>query len=63
MSGVQFVVDERGVRTAAVIDLKEHSQLWEDFYDALVTKERMEEPRETLQSVRKRIRSRSRLNG
>lgn len=33
MSGMQFTVDEKGNRTAAVIDLKKNAELWEDFYD------------------------------
>ena len=32
MRGVQFVVDEHGTETAVVINLKHHSELWEDFY-------------------------------
>jgi hypothetical protein len=32
MSGITFVVDGRGRKTAAVIDLRKHEQLWEDFY-------------------------------
>ena len=33
MSGVQFIVDEHGNKTAVVIDLKKNANLWEDFYD------------------------------
>jgi hypothetical protein len=33
MSGITFRVDERGQKTAAVIDLRKHEQLWENFYD------------------------------
>ncbi|MEE8583423.1 MAG: hypothetical protein V3T83_01080 [Acidobacteriota bacterium] len=55
MKGVQFVVDERGDKKAVVIDLGMNRQLWEDFYDVALAKEREEEPRETLEEVRKRI--------
>jgi hypothetical protein len=48
MKGVQFVVNARGEKTAVVIDLKKHSELWEDFYDAAVARERQNEPREAL---------------
>ncbi len=61
MKGVQFVVDDRGKKTAAVIDLKRHSELWEDFYDAAVARERRNEPRETLESVKRRLRRRGKL--
>ena len=61
MKGVQFVVDERGKKTAVVIDLKRHSALWEDFYDAAVARERQGEPRETLEAVKKKLRRRAKL--
>ena len=61
MKGVQFVIDERGKKTAVVIDLKRHSELWEDFYDAAVARERQGEPRETLEAVKKKLRRRAKL--
>ena len=61
MKGVQFVVNDRGEKTAAVIDLTRHSELWEDFYDAAVARQRQKEPRETLESVKKRLRRRGKL--
>lgn len=61
MKGVQFVVNERGKKTAVVIDLKTHSKLWEDFYDAAVARERQGEPRETLEAVKERLRCRGKL--
>ena len=61
MKGVQFVVDEHGKKTAVVIDLKSHSDLWEDFYDAAAARERQSEPRETLDAVKKRLRRKGKL--
>jgi len=61
LKGVQFVVDENGQRTAVVIDLKKHSEVWEDFYDSVVARKREHEPRESLDSVRKRLRRRGKL--
>jgi len=58
MSGITFMVDERGRKTAAVIDLRKHEQLWVDFYDTLLAKSRAREPRESLASVRQRLKSR-----
>lgn len=55
MKGVQFVVDEKGTRSAVVIDLKKHGELWEDFYDLAVARSREKEPRESLASVKRRI--------
>ncbi len=55
VKGVNFVVDEDNEKKAVIIDLKKHRALWEDFYDTLLTKERENEPRETLEEVRKRV--------
>jgi hypothetical protein len=55
MSGIGFMVDERGRKTAAVIDLRQHGRAWEDFYDTLLAETRAREPRESLQSVKSRL--------
>jgi hypothetical protein len=43
MSGIQFITDEKGRKTAAVIDLKKHGALWEDFWDGLISESRRKE--------------------
>jgi hypothetical protein len=60
MSGVTFVVDQRGRKKAVLIDLEKHGDLWEDFYDALVVKSREKNPREVLEAVERRIARRQR---
>ncbi len=55
VSGIRFVVDEHGDKTAVQIDLKQHGDLWEDFYDALLVQARAGEPRESLEEVRHRV--------
>jgi hypothetical protein len=62
MSGITFLVNEKGKRTAAVVDLRRHGKLWEDFYDTLV-QSRAREPRESLESVKKRLAARRGANG
>lgn len=57
MSGIQFLVDEHGRKTAVLIDLKKNAQLWEDFYDSAVARQREAEPRETLDDVKRRLAS------
>ncbi|MDI6791923.1 MAG: hypothetical protein QME81_03525 [bacterium] len=44
MRGIQFVTDGLGKKTAVLIDLKEWGELWEDFYDALMSESRKNEP-------------------
>ena len=53
--GVQFVVDNSGRKTAVQIDLKKQGRLWEDFYDRALAKQGASEPRESLESVKKRV--------
>jgi hypothetical protein len=55
MKGVKYVVDDKGEKTAVIIDLKKYGELWEDFQDALTARLRANEPRETLDSVKKRL--------
>ncbi|NJN89635.1 MAG: hypothetical protein HC840_23490 [Leptolyngbyaceae cyanobacterium RM2_2_4] len=40
MRGVQFVVNEDGEKTAVLLDLQEWGELWEDFYDILISRSR-----------------------
>ena len=60
MKGVQFVVDEAGRKTAVQIELKKQRGWWEDFYDRALANARAAEPRESLESVKKRVLSRQR---
>ncbi len=55
MKGTRYVVDDDGQKSAVLIDLKQHGELWEDLYDALVAAKRKHEPREPLQAVKKRL--------
>ena len=55
LKGVDFVVDKDGEKKAVIINLKQHRALWEDFYATLLAQERQNEPRETLDEVRKRV--------
>lgn len=55
MRGVQYLVDDDGERTAVLIDLKKNAKLWEDFYDVAIAHSRAKEPRESLESVKRRL--------
>ena len=52
MSGVQYLTDEKGRKTAAVIDLKVHKALWEDIQDVLVSRSREREVGTSLAKVK-----------
>jgi hypothetical protein len=62
MSGVQFVTDDKGRKTAVLIDLRKHGAIWEDFWDGFVSESRRKEksvPYEQYRSARvKRRRAR-----
>jgi hypothetical protein len=44
LRGIQFVVDDKGRKSAVLIDLKEWGEVWEDIYDILVSHARLDEP-------------------
>ncbi len=60
MSGISFVVDDRGRKKAVVIDLERYGSVWEDIHDLLVVRSRRREPRETLAEVERRLARRRR---
>lgn len=59
MKGVQFLVDEQGKKTGVLIDLTKNSQLWEDFCDLTVARERQREPRESLETVKRQLKKKA----
>ena len=52
MTGIQFITDAKGRKTAAVIDLKTHKTLWEDIEDVLISRSRRHERRIPLDKVK-----------
>ncbi len=63
MSGIEFVVDDKGAKKAVVIDLRKFGDVWEDFYDTLLAQSRVNERRESLASVKRRLQRKGKLNG
>lgn len=63
MTGIQFLTDEKGRKTAAVIDLKVHRELWEDLHDVLVSKSREHEKGIPLAKVKVDLIKRGKLRG
>jgi hypothetical protein len=43
MKGIQYLIDDKGKKTAVVIDLQQWGELWEDFQDILVSRSRIDE--------------------
>lgn len=63
MTGIQFITDEKGRKTAAVIDLRKHRALWEDIQDVLVSRSRRHEKRIPLDKVKADLIKSAKLNG
>jgi hypothetical protein len=63
MGGIQFLTDEKGHKTAAVLDLKVHRALWEDIQDVLVSKSRRSEKGVPLAKVKAELIANGRLRG
>ncbi len=63
MTGVQFITDESGQKTAAVLDLKLHKALWEDIEDVLVSRSRRHERGVPLERVKADLIVRGKLRG
>ena len=52
MTGIQFIIDAKGRKTAAIIDLKMHRTLWNDFQDVLVFRLRPPEKRTPIEELK-----------
>ena len=63
MNGIQFLTDDKGKRTAAVIDLKKHKELWEDIEDVLVSQSRRREKRIPFEKVKADLIKSGKLRG
>jgi hypothetical protein len=61
MKGVQFVFDEKGQRTGVFIDLKRCRDFWDDLFDSALARERRDEPRESLDEVKRRLQRKGKL--
>ena len=61
MTGIQFITDETGHKTAVVIDLKKHKALWEDLQDVLISRSRRHEKRISLAAVKADLIKRGKL--
>lgn len=61
--GIHYVTDEQGRRVAVQIDLRQHRQVWEDFYDGLIAGSRRKQKSIPVTVVRTRLLARKRRRG
>ena len=62
-AGTQFLTDANGAKVAAVIPIEEHEELREGLEDLAVVAERREEPRASLEDVKRRLKDDGLLQG
>ncbi len=51
MDGIRYVIDESGRKAAVLIDLDQWGELWEDFYDTVLSDLRKDEPTVSLEDL------------
>ena len=51
----QYIVDEKGQKTAVVIPVEEYEELLEDLHDLAIIAERRNEPTVTFEELKKRL--------
>ena len=53
----QFIVDEKGKKTAVVLSLDEYEELLEDIHDLAIIAERRDEPTVSFDELKKRLKT------
>ena len=51
----QYIVDEKGEKTAVIIPVEEYEELLEDLYDLAIIAERRDEPTITFEELKKKL--------
>jgi len=54
----QYVVDEKGKKTAVIMPVEEYEELLEDIHDLAIIAERRDEPTITFEELKKKLRRR-----
>ena len=63
MKGIQYITDDKGKKSAVVIDLTTYGEQLEDFLDGLEAEQRFSEPQEDYRVVMDRIIDSKKSNG
>jgi hypothetical protein len=63
MKGIQYVTDDRGKRTAVLINLAEWGEIWEDIQDILVSESRKNESTVSWKKLRAETKNKNRVGG
>lgn len=61
MKGINFVTNEKNERIAVQIDLEKYSELWEDFYDVLISESRKDDETISLDNLKDELKNEGKL--
>jgi hypothetical protein len=62
MKGINFVINEQGEKKAVLIDLDEWGELWEDFSDILVSRNREDEAEVSWDELKAELKIENKVN-
>ena len=61
MKGISYVTNDENKKVAVLIDLNEHGDLWEDFYDGLIAEQRKDDDLISLDQLKQELKNEGRL--
>jgi len=61
MEGINYLTDDKNEKVAVQIDLRMYGELWEDFYDSLISEMRKDEEKIPLEKVISDLRANGKL--
>ncbi len=62
MKGIHFLTDSDNNKVAVQIDLREHGELWQDFYDLLLVEAAKDEESDSLEDYLEKLEKKELLN-
>lgn len=62
LTDFQFLIDNQGQKIAVLLDFEKHGELWEDIYDSLIAESRENEPRASLEEVKRELMEQGKLS-
>ena len=61
MEGISYLTDDKNEKVAVQIDLRKYGDLWEDFYDSLLSEMRKDEEKIPLEKVIQNLKEKGKL--
>ena len=61
MKGVNYLIDEKGTKTAVVINLNEYGRIWENFHDIMISNMREKEDKISWKSLKAEMKEQGEL--